>query len=248
MMLTISQTAKLTGISVRTLHFYHQKGLLKPDYVDEQNGYRYYSEAALSRLQEILFYRELDFSLKEIQDILLSSNYKKTEALSRQKQLLLLKRQRIDKLIDNLESTLKGENTMTDFNMFDNTAYETAKKKYSAEVKEHWGNTDAYKESTKKHSSYSKERYAEINAVGNGIMNEFALCMKNGVSYDSVNAQALVKKWQDFITEYHYNCTKEILAGLGIMYVTDERFRETIDAFGTGNAEFMSKAIEVYCR
>ena len=100
MKLQIKEFAELTGVSVRTLHYYDEIGLLKPSYVDEQNGYRFYDENPLERMQEILFYRELDFSLKSIVEILASPNYNKQKALAEQKRLLTLKKDRLEEAKD----------------------------------------------------------------------------------------------------------------------------------------------------
>ncbi|HNX63609.1 MAG TPA: MerR family transcriptional regulator [Oscillospiraceae bacterium] len=247
MKMSISETAKLTGVSVRTLHYYDEIGLLKPVCVDEHSGYRFYDERSLERLQTILFYRELDFPLKEIGEIISNPDFNKNDALSRQKKLLKLKSERIERLIDAINITLKGENTMN-FNAFDNSEFLAQKEKYAQEAKEKWGNTDAYKESSNKTSSYSDEKWAEVNAGMSAIICEFADCMKNGNLPESDSAQAIVRKWQDYITETHYPCTKEILAGLGMMYIGDERFKANIDKCGEGTAEYMSKAIEAYCK
>lgn len=247
MKMSISETAKLTGISVRTLHYYDEIGLLKPVSVDEHSGYRFYDERSLERLQTILFYRELDFSLKEIDRIISDPDFNKQEALSKQKKLLTLKSERIKRLIIAIDSTLKGEDTMI-FNAFDNSEFESQKEKYAREAKEKWGNTEAYKENNEKTSTYSNEKWAEVNAGMNAIICEFTGCMKNGNTPESDSAQALVEKWQNYITENYYTCTKEILAGLGIMYVNDERFKNNIDKCGDGTAEFMSKAIGIFCK
>ena len=246
MKMSISETAKLTGVSVRTLHYYDEIGLLKPVCVDEHSGYRFYDERSLERLQAILFYRELDFSLKEIGRIVSNLDFNKHEALSKQKELLKLKKDRIERLIDAIDSTLKGEDIMN-FNAFDNSEFESQKEKYAKEAKEKWGNTDAFKESTEKTSAYSDEKWAKVNEGMNAIICEFADCMKYGNTPESDSAQALVRKWQNYITENYYTCTKEILSGLGMMYVGDERFKANIDKCGEGTAEFMSKAIEFYC-
>lgn len=243
----INEIAKLTGVSVRTLHYYDEINLLKPSYVDEQNGYRFYDEKSLLRMQEIMFYRELDFSLKSISEILSSPNYNKTKALSEQKQLLMLKKQRIERLISALDDAVKGVGTMN-FDAFDNKEYDAAREKYAAEAKEKWGNTDAYKQFSDKTSSYSKQKWSEVNSAMDSIISEFAECMNSGAAPSDNSAQGLVKKWQDFITENNYNCTKEILAGLGEMYVGDERFKKNIDRHAEGTAEFMCEAIRVYCR
>ena len=117
-----------------------------------------------------------------------------------------------------------------------------------SEARSRWGNTDAYREHEQKTKTYTKEKWAEAN---NGLMTifaEFAACKESGAEADSDEAQALVVKFQAHITENYYTCTDEILAGLGKMYVADERFKKNIDKCGEGTAEFASEAIEVYCR
>lgn len=116
-----------------------------------------------------------------------------------------------------------------------------------AEAKEKWGNTDAYKEYTEKTKDYSKDKWNGLENGLNDILAEFALCMKNGKEPDSAEVQNLVKMLQNHITENYYLCTNEILAGLGQMYVADERFKNNIDKHADGTAEFICKAIEVYC-
>ncbi len=241
MKLQINEFAKLTGVSVRTLHYYDEIGLLTPAEVDEWTGYRFYDENSIERMQQIMFYRELDFSLRSIMDILSSPDYDKQKALDEQKKLLILKKERLEKLISAIDSAKKGQNIM---NAFDNTEIEN----YKNEVKEKWGNTEAYKEYSQKSKGYSKDSF---NALGEGmesILEEFAICMNSGVAYNSEESQNLVKKLQNYITENFYTCTKEILAGLGQMYVADERFKNNIDKHSAGTAEFISKAIEYYCQ
>ena len=246
MKMHIKEFAKLTGVSVRTLHYYDEIGLLKPSSVDEQNGYRFYDERCLERMQEILFYRELDFPLKDIQAILSSPDYDKQTALKEQKHLLTLKQKRLERLITALDSAMKGENLT--MNIFDNSEFEAQREQYAKEAKEKWGATDAYKESAEKTSGYSKEKWNEVNDGMNTLMAEFAACRKNGFAPDSAEAQTLVKKWQNYISANFYTCTKEILAGLGEMYVADERFKASIDSHGDGTADFMREAISAYCR
>lgn len=241
MKMQINELAKLTGVSVRTLHYYDEIGLLKPAEIDKWTGYRFYDEISLEKMQQIMFYRELDFSLKSIMKILSSPDYDKEKALDEQKKLLILKKERLEKLISAIDSAKKGENIM---NAFDNTKFEN----YREEVKEKWGNTEAYKEYSQKSKNYSKENFNALTDGMNNIMGEFAGCMNSGASVDSTDAQNLVKKLQSYITENFYTCTNEILAGLGLMYVADERFKNNIDKHSTGTAEFISKAIEYYCR
>lgn len=240
---SISETAKLTGVSVRTLHYYDEIGLLSPTQVSE-SGYRYYDGLALERLQQILFYRELDFPLKEIANIMNASAYKKEDALNRQKELLQLKRKRLDKLLALLDANLKGDNTMS-FQEFDTSVLEEAKEKYAKEVKMKWGHTDAYAQSKEKTASYSNEDWAKTMGKSDEIMQKFA--QRVGQSPESPEVQQLVEEWRSFITESYYDCTKEILAGLGQMYVMDERFTANIEKFGNGTANLMSEAIKIYC-
>ena len=139
MKMLIKEFADFTGVSVRTLHYYDEIGLLMPAFVDKTTGYRFYDKNSLLRMQEILFYRELDFSLKSIREILSSPNYDKNKALTEQKQLLTLKKERLERLISAIDDAVKGENVMT---AFDNSEFEMHK----AEAREKWGNTEAYKE------------------------------------------------------------------------------------------------------
>lgn len=237
--------AKLTGVSVRTLHYYDEIGLLKPSAVDEQNGYRFYDEGCLMQMQEILFYRELDFPLKDILEIISSPDYDKHNALEAQKHLMLLKKERLERLITALDSAMKGEKLA--MNVFDNSEFEAQRELYAKEVKEKWGNTDAYKESTEKTKNYTDDKWNVVNAEMNDIMVEFAKCRNSGAAPDSEGATALVKKWQVYISDNYYTCTNEILRGLGTMYTADERFRANINKHGEGTAEFMCEAIKVYC-
>ncbi len=246
MKMLIKEFADFTGVSVRTLHYYDEIGLLKPAIVDEQSGYRFYDAHSLERMQEILFYRELDFSLKSICAILSSPDYDKENAIAEQKRLLLLKKKRLEKIIAALDNHQKGEQLMK---AFDNTEFEATRQKYEEEAMKKWGATAAYAEYTDKAKGYSKEHYQSMADGLDQIMKEFSLCMISdaGASSDSAEAQSLVKKLQDYITVNFYTCTNEILSGLGQMYVADERFRKNIDKHGEGTAEFVSSAIAFYC-
>ena len=119
---------------------------------------------------------------------------------------------------------------------------------YESEARARWGNTDACREHEQKTKNYTKEKWVEANNGLMAIFAEFAACKTSGASADSSEAQALVAKLQAHITANYYNCTDEILAGLGKMYVADERFKKNIDKYGDGTAVFASDAIEVYCR
>ena len=245
MKMQIKEFAKLTGVSVRTLHYYDEIGLIKPALVDAQNGYRFYDENSLLRMQEILFYRELDFPLKSILEILSSPDYDKQKALAEQRKLLELKKERLERIIDALDGATKGKVTMT---AFDNSDYETARKQYEVEAKQRWGETDAYKEHEEKIANYTKDQWQNINDGLMAVFTKFAECKNNGNTADSDESQALVKELQNYITENYYTCTNQILAGLGQMYVDDERFKTNIDKNGNGTTEFVSQAIENYIK
>ena len=119
-------------------------------------------------------------------------------------------------------------------------------KSYETEARERWGNTDAYREHEQKTKNYTKEKWTEANDGLMAIFAEFAALKNSGASADSAEAEALVAKPQAHITENYYTCTDEILAGLGKMYVTDERFKKNIDKCGDGTAEFASEGIRIY--
>ena len=119
-------------------------------------------------------------------------------------------------------------------------------KNYETEARERWGNTDAYREHEQKTKNYTKEKWTEANDGLMAIFAEFAALKTSGATADSAKAQALVAKLQAHITENYYTCTDEILAGLGQMYVADERFKKNIDKYGDGTAKFVSEGIRIY--
>lgn len=240
----INEVAKLTGVTVRTLHYYDEIGLLKPSRVSE-SGYRIYSSGDLETLQQILFFRELDFPLDEIREIMQNPTYNKETALQKHRELLLQKRGRIDGLIALVEKALKGESDMS-FKQFDTTEIEETRKKYAEEAKQRWGASAAYAEYEEKTGRYDHVQWKALEGEGAAILNEFGRnrCLEPG----SREAQALVEKWQDYITKNFYDCTKDILSCLGQMYIGDDRFTRNIDKYGAGTAAFMAAAIEIFCQ
>ena len=168
--MTVKELATLTGVSVRTLHYYDEIGLLKPARVDAITGYRYYGDEAVLRMQEILFFRELDFPLKTIAQLLASPAYDRREAIAKQRELLILKRERLDRLINALDEAEKGR--IDRMSAFDNHEYETARDTYAAEVKERFGNTDAYTEHQAKTASYSADQWQATTDGMNALISE----------------------------------------------------------------------------
>lgn len=240
-MKTIREVCALTGLTPRTLHHYDAIGLLKPGRVTE-SGYRLYGEGELARLQTIMLFRELEFPLKEIKTILNTPNFDQQEALGQQIKLLELRIEHLQRLIELAKETQEGGNNM-DFQAFDCTEID----QYAREVKERWGSTAAYAESQAKLKGKTKE---EVNAMGEAMMDIFArLGRLRGQRTDSTEVQALVTELQTFITDHYYHCTDEILAGLGEMYVADERIRTNIDrAGGEGTAAFAAQAIQEHIK
>lgn len=240
-LMTVKEVSKLTGVSIRTLQYYDRIGLLRPASRTD-SGYRLYDDTSLEKLQQILLFRELEFSLKEIQEIVDAPNFDKHKALNQQIKLLELKMEHLETLISYARGIKeKGEYNMN-FNPFDKTKID----EYSRRAKAEWGHTEAFKEYEAKNNDRSKE--AEMDTA-NGLMQifiEFGKIRELDPSESSV--QLLVKSLQDYISANYYTCTKEILGSLGEMYAAGGEFTENIDAAGgPGTAVFTNRAIQIYC-
>lgn len=241
-MKTVKQVSRLTGVSVRTLHHYDAIGLLEPSRVTEA-GYQLYDDAALQRLQTILLFRELKFPLKDIQRILDTPGFDPMDALEEQIHLLTLQRQHLDNLISCARKIQTKGVALMDFSAFDHSQMDA----YAAEAKAKWGKTDAYQEFEQKTTGQTP---SQIRSTGIALMDIFAeFGAVRHLSPESEAAQALVAKLQSFITEHYYTCTKQILRGLGQMYIAGDSMTENIEnAGGEGTAEFAHLAIEFYCK
>ena len=241
-MRTVNEVSKLTGVSIRTLHYYDKIGLLKPSEITEA-GYRMYDDGALERLRHIMFYRELQFPLKEIKEIVDSPDFERNRALEQQIELLTLKKEHIEHLILFARGILGVGVKYMDFSAFDTSKLDD----YAVQAKAMWGKTDAYKEYERKTANISEE---EKKHWGEDMMQIFAKFgeIKDNMSPDSEKAQALARELQDYITKHFYTCTKEILAGLGKMYGGGGKITENIDEYGgAGTAKYAAEAIEAYC-
>ena len=240
-MMTVQKVSRLTGVSIRTLQYYDRIGLLHPtEYSDA--GYRLYDDAALETLQQILLFRELEFPLKDIRKIIESPDFDRGKALEQQIELLTLKKEHIENLIDLARGIqLLGVRHLK-FDAFDTKKID----EYAARAKASWGNTPAYKEFEEKSKGRTKEQDRDISLGMMDIFAEFGAIRTTDPA--SEEAQALVKKLQDYITENFYTCTDEILNGLGKMYSGGGEFTKNIDSYGgEGTAEFAHQAIEIYC-
>ncbi len=221
-MYKIKQFAELTGVSIRMLRHYDKIKLLVPENINQFNGYRYYGEKNLATMQQILFFKELDFSLQEIKNIINAKDFKPLNALTMQRNLLNLKKQRLENMVNFIDKLLNNKNT-GEFNMskqlnnaINNDAFNNQKLKYAKEAKDKWGNTDSYKQSQKRMANYSKQDIAHINAKQEKIYHDLALLMPKGVNDKQV--QNLVHDARMLINDNWYECSKQQFAALGNMY------------------------------
>lgn len=238
-MKTVHEVSELSGISIRTLHYYDKIGLLRPTQISDA-GYRYYDDEALRRLQTILLFRELQFPLKEIACILDRPDFDRKAALSRQIELLELQRTRLDRIIGFARQLQITGGTEMDFSAFDRSELES----YTEEAKAQWGKTDAWQEYAQK-----KLSPVETATLAGQMMEIFArLGALRQLPPEDVQVQTIIAELQQFITKHYYTCSNDILRGLGQMYTADERMQKNIDkAGGSGTAAFASRAIEIYC-
>ena len=239
-MKTVKEVSRLTGVRVRTLHHYDSIGLLKPARVTEA-GYRLYDDAALGRLQTILLFRELEFPLREIKEMLAAESFDPIAALADQIRLLELRREKLDRLIDHAKTIQKTGVMNMDFNAYDNKKLEA----YAQEAKKRWGHTEAWRESQSRGKNAEQER-----SDADGLMDIFRRLgqLREG-SPAAPEAQALIAELQRYISDHYYNCTKQILMGLGQMYAAGDEMNENIDrAGGAGTGDFARRAIKIYCK
>lgn len=243
---TIKKLADLAGVSVRTLHYYDEIGLLNPSFIGD-NGYRCYEEKELLKLQQILFFRELDFPLEKIREIINTPNFHALAALKDQKELLKLKKKRLEKLLTLIDKTMKDlqqkneiKNPEELYDPFKDKDY----LKYKDEVEERWGNTEAYKQSMVQVKKMTKAQMVKLKEDGKKATQELADAMDKGVEHGEV--QALIERHYQGIN-FFYNCSLEMYRNLGKMYVDDPRFTAYYDKFRPGLASFMREAIEYYC-
>ena len=239
-MKTVKEVSRLTGVSVRTLHHYDAIGLLKPTAVTEA-GYRLYDEQTLGKLQTILLFRELEFPLKEIKEMLTAEHFDPMAALADQIRLLELRREKLDRLIDHARHIQNTGVMNMDFKAYDSKKLDA----YAQEAKKRWGHTDAWRESQERGKNADQER-----TDADGLMDIFLrLGQLRPGAPAAPEAQELIAQLQQYICDHYYNCTKQILFGLGQMYAAGDEMNENIDrAGGAGTGDFARRAIEIYCK
>ncbi|KYD17430.1 MerR family transcriptional regulator [Caldibacillus debilis] len=239
----IKEVADLAGISVRTLRYYDQIGLLKPDRVAE-SGYRVYSEENLETLQQILFFRELGFPLKKIKEIMQNPSFDRLEALELHRKYLLEKKRRIDQMLRTVDKTIKymkGETTMTREERF--SGFDFSENPYEKEARERWGDA-AVDEANRRIGKLNGEQKQALQEEMGEIYRDLAACRH--LPPDSEEAQEAIGKWYELLNRHFGNYSPEMFKNLGQMYVEDSRFKKNIDRFGDGLAVFMRDAMAVF--
>jgi DNA-binding transcriptional MerR regulator len=243
MLYTVKQVSCLAGISARTLHYYDEIGLLKPDSVGT-NGYRYYGDHAILRLQQILFYRELDLPLDEIKEITGRRDFDALAALESHRRALWQRLERINRLIQTVDETishLKGQKTMSKKQLFEAFS-EEEQEKYAAEAEQLY-DPEIVRDSQKKWKSYTKEDKQRIADEGNAAYEAMVAVIPMGPS--SPQAQASVDLWRKHM-DYFWTPNLEQLVGLTELYNTDVRFKANFDKIDPRLAEFMREAVKAY--
>lgn len=248
---TVGTLATLAGVSTRTLRYYDKLGLLKPETINE-SGYRLYGEAQVDRLQQILFYRELDVELYTIKRILDAPSFEQGEALEAHLFALNERRDRLDALIETVKKTMaarKGEITMTDnqkFEAFKQNMIDENERKYGAEVRARYGDKAA-DESNTKISAMTKEQYEDTEALRKAVNEAIREAFASGDPEGELaqKACAMHKEW---LMRYWSEYSPEAHMGVAQMYVDDPRFAAYYDAIAPGCAQFLQDAIVAYCK
>ena len=243
MPLTVGQMAELAGVTVRTLHHYDALGLLTPG-ARSAAGYRLYEDADCERLQEILFYRELGFGLEGIGVILRGPEYDRAGALRHQRDLLVVRKDRLQTMIGAVETALDAHEkgiAMTKEEMFE-VFGDFDPKVHEAEVEERWAGP-ALKQSKRRTRTYGKDQWKEAMAEGESITAELAERLRAGDAPEDAASMDLAEQHRQHIDRWFYECSHEMHAGLGEMYVADARFTEYYEKYAPGLAEFVKSAI-----
>lgn len=236
-MYTIKDMSQRTGLSAKTFRYYDKIGLLKPTVIG-MNGYRYYDDSVFDRLHAILLYRELEFSLTDIKRILDDPGYDRRTALTDQISVLEKKIAHFESVLNQARHLQKGEETM-EFDVYSQEEIQALQE----EAKNRWGNTSAYQDFESKPS----QPFGSVIKEMMDLLAQFGQLKESSPQDEAV--QDLVRAYQNYISEHFYPCSSEVLAGLGKMYLEDNRFSQVIDQTGgEGTAKFVSEAIHEYCR
>jgi MerR family transcriptional regulator, thiopeptide resistance regulator len=241
--MNVGEVAALAGVTVRTLHHYDRIGLLSPS-GRTGAGYRQYSPADLDRLHQVLLYRELGFPLEEVATLLDDPAADPEAHLRRQHALLRDRLDRTSAMVAAVEKEMEARAmgiSLTPEERFE-VFGEQDPAQYDAEVEERWGDTDAYAQSKRKTAAYSKEDWLAIKAEQAEIGSRFVRALQSGAAPDSEEAMDVAEAHRQSISRWFYDCSPEMHAGLGRMYVEDERFTATYEAMAPGLAQYVSTA------
>lgn len=241
---SVSQIARLAGVSVRTLHHYDQIGLLSPA-GRSGAGYRRYCDDDLRRLQQIMFYRELGFALSDITDLVSDPDAAAIDHLRRQHALLGARLERTRRLVEAVEKAMEAEQMGISLTPEERLEVfgDHDPGQYAAEVTSRWGETEAYRQSRRRTKSYTKRDWLAIKAEGEQITAAFAAAKAAGEAPDSATAREVAEQHRLHISRWFYDCPKEIHRGLAEMYVADQRFAANYDGVAAGLAAFVRDAI-----
>jgi DNA-binding transcriptional MerR regulator len=243
MALTVSQVAKLAGVTVRTLHHYDEVGLVRPSERSEA-GYRLYEDRDLERLQQVLFFRELGFPLEEIARIVNDPSFDVRAALRMQRELLRERAERAQALLRAVEQALEAlerGKAMTKEEMFE-VFGDFDVDKHDLEARERWGNTEAYQESSRRTARYGKQEWQRIKEEGDRIQQQLAELMQSGHAANDPEVIDAAEAHRQYIERWFYPCSRAMHRGLGELYVQDPRFTASMDRQHSGLAEFMRNA------
>lgn len=242
---TVKKLAEISGISVRTLHFYDEIGLLQPAYVGD-NGYRFYEEEQLLMLQQILFFKELGFQLNDIHKIIQSSDFDKIETLQSHRKVLQQQLQRTHQLTETIDKTiakLKGQGTMSDQEMylgFDKNKQE----EYERYIADHYGK-EAVQDSKKKIKNWTKSDYEHVKQEYDAIHTALTQAMQRHESHSSEPVQTLIRQHFSLVSKF-WTPSKESYVGLGQLYLQHEDFRKLYESYHPQLAAFLADAMKVF--
>ncbi len=243
-MYSIKELADLAGVTTRTLRYYDHLGLLTPAKIAE-NGYRLYNRDNLLRLQQVMFFKELNVPLKEIQSILDQPEFHPLTTLKEHRGAILAQTGRLNKLLNTLDQTissLEGDHIMENQDLFEGFD----EKKYQEETRDRWGDTPQYKQSQQKWSRYSSDQKEEIKKEGERII--VRMVTENpAIKPDDPDVQDAVGEYYAYLNKFFYTCEVEFLRGLADMWVQDPRFAVNYERIREGGAGFVREAVHFFC-
>ena len=242
---TVGAVARMSGVTVRTLHHYHEIGLLHPS-GRSGNGYRRYADADLERLQRILFYRELGFGLDDIRKVMTDDDADAIDHLRRQRAMLRDRIGRLERMAAAVEKAMEAHTMGISLTPEERLEVfgDQDPDRYAAEAGERWGKTDAFRESQRRVSSYTKSDWLRLKAEAEAYGERLVAAMRSGAAPDSEAAMDAAEEHRQHISRWFYDCGYEIHVGLGRMYVDDPRFTATYEAIAPGLAAYLNDAIQ----